>query len=173
MATITEFAALVGVNEGVIRRAIKRGRVVLSEDGSIDPVSQVERWHAMRDGSKVRGNAERGRPATASTAKASREALKTVELRDEKLAAEIAWLHQKIALMSRENVARVSVHRALSAHARNLRIVLENFSPRYAQEIAAEVGADANEVFIAVDKAVRSLLGEIHAMKPPPEFAHD
>jgi hypothetical protein len=173
MATITEFATVVGVNEGVIRRAIKRGRVVLSEDGSIDPVSQVERWHAMRDGSKVRGNGEKGRPATASTAKASRDALRTVELRDAKLQAEIDLLKQKVALMARENVERASVRRALAAHGRTIRMTIDNFASRYGQEIAGEVGADATQVVIALDKRIRLMLGELHEARSPGEFAND
>ncbi len=173
MATISEFARLVGVNEGVIRRAIKRGRVELSPDGSIDAVGQVERWHAMRDASKVRGNGALGRPATASTAVASRNALKTVELRDEKLAAEIALLEQKIALMARENVERESVRRALSQHARNTRMTIDNFAPRYGQEIAAEVGADARMVVIAIDKRIRLMLGEMHQAPRPKDLGDD
>ena len=61
--SIGDFAKLVGVSHEAIRKGIKSGRVVLSPDGSIDPASQVERWHATRDPSKVRGS----RPMTAST----------------------------------------------------------------------------------------------------------
>uniref|UniRef100_A0A9E8A006 Elements of external origin n=1 Tax=Bosea sp. NBC_00436 TaxID=2969620 RepID=A0A9E8A006_9HYPH len=173
MASISEFARLVGVNEGVIRRAIKRGRVVVSPDGGIDEATQVERWHAMRDASKVRGNGEKGRPVTTSTAKASRGALRTVELRDGKLEAEIALLNQRIALMARENVSRASVRRALSAHSRTMRTMIDNFAGRYAQEIAGEVGAEPKALVISLDLRIRQLLAELHEARSPGEFAHE
>lgn len=68
----SQFAELVGVNEGVIRRAIKRGRVVVGEDNLIESDTQVARWHATRDDSKVRETSgQRGRPAMATGSRAS------------------------------------------------------------------------------------------------------
>ena len=68
--SIGAFAKRVGVSHEAIRKGIKSGRVVLSSDGTIDEMTQVERWHATRDPSKVRG----GRPMTASTPEASASA---------------------------------------------------------------------------------------------------
>jgi hypothetical protein len=48
MVSRSQFAELVGVNEGVIRRAIKRGRISADPAGTINADTEVERWHATK-----------------------------------------------------------------------------------------------------------------------------
>ena len=49
----TEFGKLVGVNEAVIRRAIKRGRLIVSADGTLDRDLNLDRWNTTRDRKRV------------------------------------------------------------------------------------------------------------------------
>jgi len=159
-----EFAALVGVNEGVVRRAVKRGRVVLNEDGSIDPVSQAERWHLMRNESKVRS--QPGRPATASTAAASRSALATVALRDQKLEAEIQLLRQRIAGMAAETVDRRNMTRAIAAFSRTIRDKFLGLADRHGLQLAAACGGEPKALMSALERTIRETLAEVAKVRP-------
>lgn len=174
---ISAFAKLVGVNEGVIRRAIKRGRVMLDADGRIDVASQTARWELTRDASKVREPLAEvvqlpgtrrgaGRPATTSTPEASKRAKDSLALKDEKTGLEIALLREELSQVKKDTVSKEETRRALASFARLVRDKWVNFANRYGQQIAAAVGADPRAVMAEMDKAVRLQLDEIANAKP-------
>ncbi|MBX9910081.1 MAG: hypothetical protein K2Z25_15370 [Beijerinckiaceae bacterium] len=162
---ISEFAAEIGVNEGVVRRGIKRGRIIVSDDGSIDPTTQVERWKLTRDGSKVRSGG-RGRPATASTPEASHSALATAALRDKKLEAEIELLHQRISVLAAETVDRRDMTRAIAAFSRTIRDKLIGVADRHGLQLAAACGGEPKSLMGALEATLRQTLAEIAQMRP-------
>lgn len=163
----TEFAKLIGVNEGNVRRAIKAGRIIVSPDGTIDPETQVERYNLTRDTKRVHSGAPKsaGRPKTATTAEAQEEAAsvfeRTAALEAQELALKVELLGEKLKRERAENVSREETRRALSAFSRLIRDKWVNFGNRYGQQIAAAIGAEPKALMAELDKAVRLQLDEI------------
>ncbi|TPQ51967.1 hypothetical protein C2U72_05545 [Prosthecomicrobium hirschii] len=161
--SIGAFAKLVGVSHEAIRKGIKSGRLVLSSDGTIDEMTQVERWHATRDPSKVRGS----RPMTASTPEASASAVaKFDQLKTAEKALQVQLLQEELRQVKAETVNRDEVRRSLTAFARLIRDKWVNFPNRYGQQIAAEVGCEPKNLMASLDRFVRLQLDEIANAKP-------
>ncbi len=169
----TAFAKLVGVNEGVIRRAIKAGRIIVSADGTIDPETQVSRWNDTRDLKRVHDGLpadpdhprRKGRPKTATTATAQSQARKAydekLDLEGQELALRVELLSEKLKRERAESVDREATRRALAAFSRLVRDKWVNFGNRYGQQIAAAINAEPKLVMAELDKAVRLQLDEI------------
>ena len=161
--SIGDFAKRVGVSHEAVRKGIKSGRVVLSADGSIEEVTQVERWHATRDPSKIRG----GRPMTSSTPEASATAVaKFDQLKTAEKALQVQLLQEELRQVKAETVNRDEVRRSLTAFARLIRDKWVNFPNRYGQQISAEVGCEPKSLMASLDRFVRLQLDEIANAKP-------
>lgn len=164
----SQFAKLVGVNEGIVRRAIKKGRIIVrAEDGLIDADPNVERWNLTRDTKRVHDGKPRpvGRPKTATTAEAQAPSVdvlrETHELERQELSLRVELLSEKLKREKAENVSRDETRKALAAFSRLVRDKFVNFGNRYGPQLAAAVGADPTLLMAELDKAIRLQLDEV------------
>lgn len=173
--TIAEFARLLGINEGNVRKAIKAGRVILNDDGTIDSETQSKRWEATRDHSRVKKTnvipLRPGRPVSQATKKAGADAAdaldRSIDLKSEKMTLEISLLKEELLQVRKDTISRDEVRRGLAGFARLQRDKWINFPDRYGQMLAADIGADPKVVMAALSKYVRDQLIEISNVKDP------
>lgn len=169
----SEFAKLIGVNEGNIRRAIKAGRVIVGDDGLIDSDTQVERYNLTRDHRRTHDGTPkaRGRPKTATTAESQAESVERLrglhELEEREAELRVALLEEKLNRERGASISRDQTRRAVAAFSRLIRDKWVDFGNRYGQQIAAAVGADPKLVMAELDKAVRLQLDEIANVQAP------
>jgi hypothetical protein len=169
----SEFAKVIGVNEGNVRRAIKAGRIIVGEDGLIDVESQVERYNLTRDRKRVHDGQPKakGRPKTATTADAQSETVKTLrslaELEEREAQLRVALMEEKLARERGASVNREQTRRACAAFSRLVRDKWVDFGNRHGQQIASAIGANPKLVMAELDKAVRLQLDEIANVQAP------
>lgn len=176
-----EFAKLVGVSEGAVRKAIATGRLEPLDDGTIDPDAGRLAWAKSTDParSKVRTKM-RTEPSTQATTvrteEDAREAVSLVRrvLKDEgadsagtidfdmaRTAETILKSHErelKMAQRRKELVPLASVRAHVERAFIGLRQAIQRMPSRHVSSIAAEVGCDPSLLDAALSKAIAAEL---------------
>lgn len=190
-----QYAAHRGVSHTAVGKAIATGRITTEADGTIDPVKADRQWDAQTDPAKQRGpNAQAMGAATAAgTARASatkpvpRSAIEAVSetLReagaepDPTAGGEVSFLRArmanevlkaqtakvKLAKMKGELVDRARTTAVVFDLARRERDAWQNWPPRVAANMAAELGVDAHKMEQVLDKYLRKHLADMAEVK--------
>lgn len=186
-----QYAAHRGVSHTAVGKAIATGRITTEADGTIDPAKADRQWDAQTDPAKQRGpNAQAMGAATAAgTARASatkpvpRAAIEAVSetLReagaepDPTAGGEVSFLRArmanevikaqtakvKLAKMKGELVDRARTTALVFDMARRERDAWQNWPPRVAANMAAELGVDPHKVEQVLDKYLRKHLADL------------
>lgn len=190
-----QYAAHRGVSHTAVGKAIATGRITVEADGTIDPAKADRQWDAQTDPAKQRGpNAQAMGAATAAgTARASatkpvpRSAIEAVSetLReagaepDPTAGGEVSFLRArmanevikaqtakvKLAKMKGELVDRARTTALVFDLARRERDAWQNWPPRVAANMAAELGVDPHKVEQVLDKYLRKHLADLAEVK--------
>lgn len=190
-----QYAAHRGVSHTAVGKAIATGRITTEADGTIDPAKADRQWDAQTDPAKQRGpNAQAMGAATAAgTARASatkpvpRSAIEAVSetLReagaepDPTAGGEVSFLRArmanevikaqtakvKLAKMKGELVDRARTTALVFDLARRERDAWQNWPPRVAANMAAELGVDPHKVEQVLDKYLRKHLADLAEVK--------
>lgn len=186
-----KYAAHRGVSHTAVGKALSTGRISLEPDGTIDPVTADRQWSARTDPTKQRGpNAKAMGAATAAgTARAAtkpvpRAALEAVSdtLRDAGAepdptagGGEVSFLRArmanevikaqtakvKLAKMKGELVDRSRAMSAVFDLARRERDAWQNWPPRVAANMAAELGVEPHQMEQILSKYLRQHLADM------------
>jgi hypothetical protein len=188
------YAAMRGVDERAVRKALAAGRIVLEPDGTIDPERADAMWDSRTDPSRQRG--PHARDMAAKTAAAVRIAGGTKPVPKQALAAvaetlgeagaeaasdggEVSFVKARMAnevikaqtakvrlqKMRGELVDRARATAAVFDLARRERDAWLNWPPRVAADIAAELGADPHAVEQILNRYLRRHLAELAEVK--------
>ena len=190
-----QYAAHRGVSHTAVGKAIATGRISLEPDGTIDPVKADKQWDAQTDPAKQRGpNAQAMGVATAAgTARAAtkpvpRSAIEAVSetlreagaepdptagggevsflrarMANEVIKAQTAKV--KLAKMKGELVDRARTTAAVFDLARRERDAWQNWPPRVAANMAAELGVEPHKMEQVLDKYLRKHLADMAEVK--------
>lgn len=190
-----QYAAHRGVSHTAVGKAIATGRISIEADGTIDPAKADRQWDAQTDPAKQRGpNAQAMGVATAAgTARAAtkpvpRSAIEAVSetlreagaepdptagggevsflrarMANEVLKAQTAKV--KLAKMKGELVDRARTTAVVFDLARRERDAWQNWPPRVAANMAAELGVDAHKMEQVLDKYLRKHLADMAEVK--------
>jgi hypothetical protein len=190
-----QYAAHRGVSHTAVGKAIATGRISLEADGTINPANADKQWDAQTDPAKQRGpNAKAlGTTTAAGTARATtkavpRSAIDSVSdtlreagadpeptagggevsflrarMANEVLKAQTAKV--KLAKMKGELVDRARTTAVVFDLARRERDAWQNWPPRVAANMAAELGVDAHKMEQVLDKYLRKHLADMAEVK--------
>ena len=190
-----QYAAHRGVSHTAVGKAIATGRISLEADGTIDPVKADKQWDAQTDPAKQRGPNARamGTTTAAGTALATtkavpRSAIESVSdtlreagadpeptagggevsflrarMANEVLKAQTAKV--KLAKMKGELVDRSRTTAVVFDLARRERDAWQNWPPRVAANMAAELGVDPHKMEQVLDKYLRKHLADMAEVK--------
>ena len=182
------YARLRGVNESSVRRAIQSGRITLEQDGTIDPDKADREWAAHTDPSMQRGAASAASVPEGS-AKAIAEStagggqpsadwpepteapapspggmnMLAAKTANEVLKAKLADLklkQQKGLLVDRDKTKAL-----IFDLARRERDAWQNWPPRVAANMAAELGVDPHHLETVLDRYLREHLEQMVGVK--------
>mgnify|MGYP006445039163 CR=1 FL=1 len=182
------YAQLRGVNESSVRRAIQSGRITPEPDGTIDPAKADAEWGANTDPAKQRGAAASAaspkgsaqliaevlaKPASSSNGRPDpntpvqpREGamnLNAARTANEVLKAKLADLklkQQKNMLVDREKAKALVFDLA-----RRERDAWQNWPPRVAANMAAELDVDPHLLETVLDRYLREHLEQLAGVK--------
>ena len=190
-----EARGLPGASDTAVRKAISSGRISKEADGSIDPARADAQWAGQTDPAKQRGQASHQRAAATAKVSANETATKPVPqsaidavqdtLRetgqdpDPEAGGQVSFMRARMAnevlkaQLQKERLKRERgevVDRAKATAlvfdlARRERDAWIGFAPRYAANLAAELGVDAHQLEHALDKAVREHLATLSEVK--------
>lgn len=188
---IRKFAVLDGCNEALVRRAIKQGKLRVSEDGKVDASQAGTGWRkanrkAAPGADKGADKPKKSAPKTADTISS---AMALAELGDEDFIAAVlagrfaitgaaemvkenALAGKHLLAMRRDagDVVDLEVAEAvLFEQARQFRDAWMNWPVRVGPLIAAELGVSADPVVETLNKHVQQQLNDLG--EPDPEFA--
>ncbi|WP_457650867.1 elements of external origin [Profundibacter sp.] len=170
------------MSHSAVRKAISAGRITLEADGTIDPEKADRQWDTQTDPSKQRGKHARamGSRFRTSTKPVPKSAIKAVDetLREDGTGdggGEVSFLRAKMAnevlkaqtarvrlqKMKGELVDREKATSMVFDLARRERDAWQNWPPRVAADMAAELGVDAHTMEQVLDKHLRKQLGEL------------
>jgi len=190
-----QYAAHRGVSHTAVGKAIATGRISVEGDGTIDPVKADKQWDAQTDPAKQRGPNARamGTTTAAGTALATtkavpRSAIESVSdtlreagadpeptagggevsflrarMANEVLKAQTAKV--KLAKMKGELVDRSRTTAVVFDQARRERDAWQNWPPRVAANMAAELGVDPHKMEQVLDKYLRKHLADMAEVK--------
>jgi hypothetical protein len=190
-----QYAAHRGVSHTAVGKAIATGRISVEGDGTIDPVKADKQWDAQTDPAKQRGPNARamGTTTAAGTARATtkavpRSAIESVSdtlreagadpeptagggevsflrarMANEVLKAQTAKV--KLAKMKEELVDRARTTAVVFDLARRERDAWQNWPPRVAANMAAELGVDPHKMEQVLDKYLRKHLADMAEVK--------
>ena len=171
-----------GVSHTAVRKAIAAGRITLEADGKIDPERADREWSTQTDPSKQRGKHAKalGARSKAATKAVPKAAIRAV---DETLndgatgdgSGEVSFLRAKMAnevlkaqtarvrlqKMKDELVDRVKATSMVFDLARRERDSWQNWPPRVAADMAAELGVDAHTLEQVLDRHLRKHLADM------------
>ena len=166
-----------GVSEMAVRKAIKSGRISVEDDGMIDPEKADKQWDtqtdpAMQRGVQARALGEKTKSAMKAVPKA---ALKSVDETLNDGGGEVSFLRAKMAnevlkaqtakvrlqKMKDELVDRGKATSMVFDLARRERDAWQNWPPRVAADMAAELGVDAHTMEQILEKHLRLHLGAL------------
>lgn len=183
------YARLRGVNESSVRRAITAGRITLEADGTIDPEKADREWGEHTDPSMQRGAASRASvpegsaeaiaaaPSTGGQPSADRAEpwaegpapspggmnMLAAKTANEVLKAKLADLklkQQKGILVDRDKTKALVFDLA-----RRERDAWQNWPPRVAANMAAELGVDPHHLETVLDRYLREHLEQMVGVK--------
>jgi hypothetical protein len=190
-----QYAAHRGVSHTAVGKAIATGRISLEADGTINPANADKQWDAQTDPAKQRGSNSRamGTTTAAGTARATTkavprsaidsvsEALREAGADPEPTAGggEVSFLRArmanevlkaqtakvKLAKMKGELVDRARTTAVVFDLARRERDAWQNWPPRVAANMAAELGVDAHKMEQVLDKYLRKHLADMAEVK--------
>lgn len=188
---IREFARLDGCDDALVRRAIKQGKLRVSEDGKVDASQAGTGWRkanrkAATGADKGADKPKKSAPKAADTVSS---AMALAELGDEDFIAAVlagrfaitgaaemvkenALAGKHLLAMRRDagDVIDLEVAEAvLFEQARQFRDAWMNWPVRAGPLIAAELGVSADPVVETLNKHVQQLLNDLG--EPDPEFA--
>lgn len=166
-----------GVSHTAVRKAIAAGRITLEADGTIDPEKADREWDSQTDPAKQRGKHAQalGAKTRAATKPVPKAALRAVDetlgdapsgdgevsflrarMANEVLKAQTAKV--KLAKMKGELVDREKATALVFDLARRERDAWQNWPPRVAADMAAELGVDAHTMEQVLDRHLRKHL---------------
>lgn len=190
-----QYAAHRGVSHTAVAKAISTGRITLNEDGTLDPAKADEQWNRQTDPAKQRGAHAQamGTATAAGTARAAatkpvpRAAIAAVSdtLRDAgadpdpSASGEVSFLRArmanevikaqtakvKLAKMKGELVDRARTTAFVFDLARRERDAWQNWPPRVAANMAAELGVDPHKMEQVLEKFLRQHLSDMAEVK--------
>lgn len=190
-----QYAAHRGVSETAVRKALATGRISLESDGTIDPAKADRQWDSQTDPAKQRGPHAQAMGATtaAGTARAAatkpvpRAAIEAVSdtLREAGAdpepggSGEVSFLRARMAnevikaqtakvrlqKMKEELVDRARTTAMVFDLARRERDAWQNWPPRVAANMAAELGVDPHQMEQVLDKYLRKHLADLAEVK--------
>jgi len=158
------FAELDGCDEGLVRRALREGRLIAFDDGTIDPSLAGTPWRKgnqkprtqAADGADTADKQE-GPQGTAQTGP-KMLSLYEAQTRKENYLAKLRELEFEVK--SGRLVDGEQVQKAVFDIARVERDAWVNWPSRVAPLIAAEIGVDAVALGVALERHVREHLAE-------------
>ncbi len=156
--TQAEYAKLLGVTRQMVAKDRRAGRLVLYDDGSINPEASLELRRRLLD--PTRGG-RRGGPAGRDTDPT------LAELRCELLRLDVALKELELSKRRAEVVDRDKARRAMIEIATAIREHVLAWSARVAPELAAALGVeDVHRVEAELDKRLRDHLAELGPDEP-------
>ena len=178
--SIRAYARHRGVSDAAVRKAIKTGRISAEPDGTIEPTKADLAWAKHTDPSQQRTQPSRGagKPATAPTiAQApAREPAATVAAEPSipatggatfvqaRTANEVIKAQTNKVRLSRlkgELIDRSKAIAQVFKLARSERDAWLNWPSRVSAQIAAELGCEAHQVHVLIEREVRRHLNEL------------
>ncbi len=178
--SIRAYARHRGVSHTAVRKAIRTGRITPEADGTIDPEKADREWDAQTDPAQQRGRQAQalGAKTRVKTKPVPKAALRAVDetlgdappgdgevsylrarMANEVLKAQTAKV--KLAKMKGELVDREKATAMVFDLARRERDAWQNWPPRVAADMAAELGVDAHTMEQVLDRHVRKHLAEL------------
>ena len=178
--SIRAYARHRGVSHTAVRKAIRTGRITQEQDGTIDPEKADRQWDAKTDPAMQRGKHAKalGAKTRVKTKPVPKAALRAVDetlgdappgdgevsflrarLANEVLKAQTAKI--KLAKMKGELVDREKATAMVFDLARRERDAWQNWPPRAAADMAAELGVDAHTMEQVLERHLRRQLAEL------------
>ncbi len=181
--SIRAYARHRGVSHTAVRKAIDAGRITTEPDGTIDAAKADRQWDTQTDPSKQRGSKVPGARARVKTRPVPKAAIRSMDetlreagagdvgggggevsylrarLANEVIKAQTAKV--KLAKMKGELVDREKATTMVFDLARRERDAWQNWPPRVAADMAAELGVDAHAMEQVLDKHLRMHLAEL------------
>ena len=150
--TIKLYAEHRGVTPKAVREALKRERISLDVDGTIDPIVADEEWAANTSQVHARPNGRRGNPKTGSMVQSSKR----------RSDAYTAYLELKTAKLADELIDRAVAERAIANLATQFKDQFLAFCQREAPMVYAEgQSGGAGAVGRYLNKAARQELARM------------
>lgn len=177
--SIRAYARRRGVSHTAVQKAIRAGRITPLADGTIDPEKADRQWAAQTDPAQQRGkHAAASAKTRVETKPVPKAALRAV---DETLgdappgAGEVSYLRARMAnevlkaqtaqvklqKMKGELVDREKATALVFDLARRERDAWQNWPPRVAAAMAAELGVDAHTMEQVLERHLRKQLAEL------------
>ncbi len=173
-----------GVSPMAVRKAIASGRITPEPDGTIDPDKADRQWATQTDPSKQRGKNAKALGAKTKAAATKPVPKSAIHAVDETLreagdapapGGEVSFLRAKmanevlkaqtakvrLAKMKEELVDREKATAMVFDLARRERDSWQNWPPRVAADMAAELGVDAHAMEQVLDKHLRKHLADM------------
>ncbi len=176
------YAAHVGLSRGAIQKARLAGRLVILDDGSIDPAASDARRAAMTDPSKQRSgpNAARLKPVPDAALSAVGDTLRESGIATPATGGGTTFLQAKTAnevlkaqerrlrlqRMKSELIDRAKAQALVFRLAREERDVWVNWPARVAALMAAELGVEAHPMQKVLETHVRAHLVDLAEVRP-------
>lgn len=189
------YASMRGVSDMAVRKAIASGRISVEADGTIDPAKADAQWDAQTDPAKQRGvhaqslgaRTAAGTARAAATRSVPKEAIDAVNATLSDTSAdpssgsggEVSFLRARMAnevlkaqtarvrleKMKGELVDRARATNSVFDLARRERDAWQNWPPRVAANMAAELGVDPHRMEQVLDKFLRKHLADLAEVK--------
>ncbi len=169
-----------GVSETAVRKALATGRITLDTDGKIDPDKADQQWSSQTDPAKQRGDHAKAlgaktKVATKPVPKAAIKALDKTLREAGDGSGEVSFLRARMAnevlkaqtarvrlqKMKEQLVDREKATGMVFDLARRERDAWQNWPPRVAADMAAELGVDAHSMEQVLDKHLRRHLADM------------
>jgi len=179
--SIRAYARHRGVSHTAVRKAITSGRITTEPDGTIDPEKADMEWAAQTDPAKQRGEHAKkamGAKTRVKTKPVPKAALRAVDetigdtppgdgevsflrarMANEVLKAQTSKV--KLAKMKGELVDREKATAMVFDLARRERDAWQNWPPRAAADMAADLGVDAHTMEQVLERHLRKQLAEL------------
>jgi hypothetical protein len=171
-----KYAARIGLSRSGVLKARATGRLVINEDGTIDPEASDERYVAATDPAQSRrGSASGRKPVNAADVTAVSEALREdgisapssgrgATFLQARTAHEVLKAQErrvKLQQLKSQLVDRSRATALVYRLAREERDAWATWPARVAAEIAAEVGVDVDRLQRALERRVREQLASL------------
>jgi hypothetical protein len=175
--SIRAYARQRGVSHVAVLKAVKRGRVTLEPDGTVDAAKADASWERSSDPARRKAPAKKLRPVAEAAVGSVRETLKeqglpasgSVTFVQARTAHEIAKAHlARLRLQERkgELVDRASASALVFRLAREERDAWINWPARVAALMAAELGVEAHPMQKVLETHIRAQLSELADVQP-------